>query len=462
MNGNFRCVLAGLAVLGTVLSAQAYDVCVVGGGAAGIAAALQAGRAGAKTLLIEQGFQVGGNMTTGGVSWPGLFHAWGRQVIDGCGWELVTNCVSLAGGTLPDFSVDPGAEHWRHQVRINIPLFVALAEEALTAAGVEIRYHTAPSAAVRTNGVWRMTLDAMGERQQVCAKVLVDATGNGTLSALCGGRRLRDLEACQPGAYTYLVNPHVRTSDLDIKALDAARQQAVADGRLEKTDIVRGMEFFIRESNVMLNDFPDGPDHGTTIANYVDGADNSTSALRTRTNMRGRASMLRVYRFLRSQPGLGKSSVVWASPEVGVRETWRVEGDFVLTGKDYVAGRTFDDAVCYSFYPIDLHTAKDGVMPRHQARGTFPTIPLRALIVKGVENLLVAGRCISTDRPANSAVRVQATCMATGQVAGEAAALAAKLGCEVRKVPLARLREQLCASGAIVPDAAESRSKTNR
>lgn len=78
MNVNLRCALAGLIALGTVLSAQAYDVCVVGGGVAGIAAALQAGRAGAKTLLIEQGFQVGGNMTTGGVSWPGLFHAWGR------------------------------------------------------------------------------------------------------------------------------------------------------------------------------------------------------------------------------------------------------------------------------------------------------------------------------------------------------------------------------------------------
>lgn len=435
----------------TVRATGVYDVCVVGGGPAGIAAALQAGRAGVRTVLVERGFQVGGNMTTGGVNWPGLFHAWGRQVIDGCGWELVTNCVALAGGTLPDFTTDPGAEHWRHQIRVNGPLFVALAEEKLTAAGVEIRYHTAPSAAVWKKDAWRIELDACGERQTVQATVLVDATGNGALAALCGARRMRGPEACQPGSYTYLLDPHADVADLDMPRLEAARREAVKDGRLEETDIARGVAFLVRESNAVLKGFPKGPDHGTTIANYVDGADNTTSDLRTRTNLRGRAAMLRTYRFLRSQPGLEKTTVVWTSPEVGVRETWRVEGDVILTGEDYASGRRFDDAICHGFYPIDLHSAKDGVSPKHQRKGTFPTIPLRALLVKGTENLLVAGRCISADRQAHSAVRVQATCMATGQVAGQLAALAARGKTGVRDVPLASLRHALGHSGAIVP-----------
>jgi len=447
----FLCVFLCAVSAAAAAFAETYDVCVVGGGAAGIAAALQAGRAGARTLLVERGFQVGGNMTTGGVNWPGLFHAWGRQVIDGCGWELVTNSVALAGGTLPDFSVDTGAAHWNHQVRINIPLFVALAEEKLVAAGVEIRYHTAPAKAERTDGAWILTLDACGERTDVRAKVLVDATGNGTLAALCGGRRVRDEAACQPGSYGYLLDPHVQLSDLDVPALEAAREQAVKEGRLEPTDMSRGVAYLIRECNAMLEGCPHGPVQNLSIANYIEEADNSTSELRTRTNMRGRAALLRTYRFLRAQPGLERTTLVWASPEVGVRETWRVEGEYVLTGEDYVGGRRFDDAVCHSFYPIDLHSSEKGVLPRHLERGAVPSVPLRALLVKGTEDVLVAGRCLSTDRTANSAVRVQATCLATGQAAGEAAALAAKLGVSVRRVSLDRLRAELRRSGAIVP-----------
>lgn len=450
--------LACLLPTSVLAATPSCDVCVVGGGTAGVSAALQAARAGAKTVLVEQGFQVGGNMTSGGVSWPGLFHAWGRQVIAGCGWDLVTNCVALAGGTLPDFGKDVGAEHWKHQVRISIPLWVALAEDALTRAGVEIRYHASPAAVAYGDGgagraalPWTVRLSAMGEEQVLRAAVLIDATGNGSLSALAGAKRLRDPNVCQPGGYTYLFDPGVKSSALDIPALEAARTRAIASGELEPNDLCRGVKFFVDESNAILRDFIDGPDHGTTIANYVNGADNSTAELRTKTNMRGRASMLRAYRFLKAQPGLGKLRVMWASPEVGVRETWRVEGDYVLTGDDYASGRVFDDSLCYAFYPIDMHDEKKGVRPRHLARGTVPTVPLRSLTVKDKRNLLVVGRCLSADRAANSALRVQATCMATGQVAGEAAAFAAKLGCDVRELPLAELKARLVASGAIVP-----------
>ncbi len=85
-------------------SGKHYDVIVVGGGTAGVVAAIQAGRAGAKTLLVEKTGMLGGTTTTGGVNFPGLFHAWGRQIIAGIGWDLVTRCVAETGGTLPDFA----------------------------------------------------------------------------------------------------------------------------------------------------------------------------------------------------------------------------------------------------------------------------------------------------------------------------------------------------------------------
>lgn len=104
------------------------DVLVIGGGTAGVIAAIQAGRTGCSTILMENGSQLGGTTTTGGVAFPGLFHAWGKQVIAGIGWELVTDAVKLDGGKLPDFSIPTGKQHWKHQVRINPNVYTLLAE----------------------------------------------------------------------------------------------------------------------------------------------------------------------------------------------------------------------------------------------------------------------------------------------------------------------------------------------
>jgi len=121
-----------------------------------------------------------------------------------------------------------------------------------------------------------------------------------------------------------------------------------------------------------------------------------------------------------------------------------------ITHIDYTSGRLFDDAVSYSFYPIDLHD-RDGVKPKPLSQGTVATVPLRALIPKESQNLLVAGRSVSSDRLANSALRVQASSMAMGQAAGAAAALSVRLETTPRDIPLPDLRELLMTHGAIVP-----------
>lgn len=98
---------------------MAYDVIVVGGGTAGVIAAIQAGRAGAHTLLVEKNGMPGGTLTVGGINYPGLFHAWTYQVIAGIGWELVERCVSESGDTLPDFTRQQAKDHWKEQIRVN-------------------------------------------------------------------------------------------------------------------------------------------------------------------------------------------------------------------------------------------------------------------------------------------------------------------------------------------------------
>lgn len=124
----------------------------------------------------------------------------------------------------------------------------------------------------------------------------------------------------------------------------------------------------------------------------------------------------------------------------------------MITADDYINGVCFDDAVCYAFYPIDLHIPPYNVKQVFFKENVCATVPYRALIPKGSQHLLVAGRIVSSDTDANSALRVQAPCMAEGQAAGCAAAIAAKQNIPVSKVDYEQLVRELKRQGAIVPN----------
>ena len=137
-------------------------------------------------------------------------------------------------------------------------------------------------------------------------------------------------------------------------------------------------------------------------------------------------------------------------PETGFRESYRIKGETLITVQDYTSGKLFDDAVSYAFYPVDLHT-KTGVRPKPLKRGIVPSIPLGALVPKGSRNLIVAGRCVSSDRLANSGLRVQASCMGMGQAAAVAATLAVQGNTTPSEVPLGQIHDLLKKHGAIIP-----------
>ena len=148
------------------------DVLVVGGGSAGHVAAIQAGRAGAKTLIVERNSQLGGTTTTGGVAFPGLFDAWGKQVIAGIGWELVKESVELDGGKLPNFAKVP-QRHFHNQVHVNQFLYAILAEEKCSEAGVEIAYYEFPQAAMKdgkNESWWYDHLNPMLTHGAICCR----------------------------------------------------------------------------------------------------------------------------------------------------------------------------------------------------------------------------------------------------------------------------------------------------
>lgn len=369
------------------------DVLVIGGGTAGNIAAIQAGRAGAKTLLIERGAQLGGTTTTGGVAFPGLFDAWGKQIIAGIGWELVKECVELDGGSFPNFAKVP-KRHWQNQIQVNQFLYAILAEEKCEQAGVVIAYHEFPELISKTEGGWQVDCVGFGTRRRVHCKQVIDCTGGAVVVGMLGLPRLRE-EETQPGSMLF--------------QLDGSNDP----GRRQLHQL------------------------------YVHGADSTNSRTVTKANLTGRKAVLAK---LRKE----KKRLMHLQPETGFRESFRIVGETMITVNDYTSGRLFEDAVSNAFYPVDLHT-KSGVKPAPLRPGTVPSIPLGALVPKGSRNIMVAGRCVSSDRLANSGLRVQASCMGMGQAAGMAASLAAKNGTTPLEVPLAEIRRGLEQHGAIVP-----------
>jgi hypothetical protein len=425
-----------------VTAVESCDVLVVGGGPAGVVAAVQAARAGANTLLLEKTGILGGTMTSGGVGRPGLFHVGGRQVIAGIGWELVRRCVETCGEALPDFG-RPVLGHWEHQVWVNTAVFAALCDEAVLDAGARLLFHSMPAAVEFVDERWAVSVCTKTGLTRLAARVLIDCTGDANVAALAGAA-LRVAEPVQPGSLVVRASGYDLAA-LDLPALNAAFQAAVARGDVLATDA--GWSGARPDLGTWLRR------HGAT-ANHVGGVNARDSQGKTRLDVEARRALLRLYRFLKTQPGLHRLTIDFMAPECGVRETATVVGDATVTAADYASGRLWPDAVCYACYPIDLHgEGPDGLDCRALGDGLAPTVPRGALLPAGCRNLIVAGRCLSSDRLANSALRAQATCMATGQAAGALAALAAATLTEPREVTQPDLLALLREHRAIVPPA---------
>nr|WP_295933999.1 FAD-dependent oxidoreductase [uncultured Dyadobacter sp.] len=410
------------------------DIVVVGGGTAGVIAAIQAGRAGRKVILIENGSQLGGTTTTGGVAFPGIFFAWGKQVIGGIGWELVQQAVALNDDTLPDFSIPHGRNHPRHQVRLNGQLYAMLIEEKCLEAGVQLRFYETPVRAVPQSGGWTVETVGKGTQTEITCKQLIDCTGNAYAAHLAGYKLLREAQT-QPGTLMFQIGGYDFQS-LDLKMIRSKYQEAISNGQLVKTDFRNNIVGLLKSQ-------------GDNIQHIL-GADSTTSETHSLANIQGRTALLNTLRFLRTLPGLEKTKLIDMQNETGVRETYRIDGLYKITHEDYVTGKLFDDAVSYSYYPIDVHD-ENGVVPDHLKEGVVPTVPLRALIPRNSKNFLVAGRSVSSDRLANSALRVQASCMGMGQAAGAAAALACQLNKTPSELPFATLKQLIAEHGGIVP-----------
>lgn len=407
------------------------DVLIIGGGTAGTIAAIQSGRTSARTMLIESGSQLGGTTTTGGVSFPGIFHAWGKQIIGGIGWELVLDSVELNGDKLPDFSKKPD-RHWKHQVTVNPAIYSLLAEEKCIEAGVEVRYYETPTTLEYKESRWLVESVGKGVKNQISCSQIMDCTGNALIGSMAGYDVLRE-EDTQPGSFVFSMGGY-NLESLDLTKIPKKYHRYLRQNRLESQIRTTGENTFVPYGYV-----------------YVNGADSTTAETHTLANQKGRQNLLNLIRNLKELPGCENIRITGMKTETAVRETYRIDGLYKITREDYVSGKVFSDSLSNSFYPVDLHRNGKSIYQEFLKPEIVASVPLRALIPKSSNNFLVAGRCVSSDRLANSGLRVQASCMGMGQAAAATAVLAHKNGTTPANVPAAEIKKLLRVHSAIIP-----------
>lgn len=433
------------------IHAKKYDVVVCGSGCAGFCAAIQAAREGCKTAIIEKHGMPGGIMTVMGNNDVAQFNAHQKQIIKGIGWEFILELSKRGYADIPDFTM-VDVPHWRYGVKVNIVAAAKLIDEMLLNSNIDIFYNQ-PVVEVDTEidekdcgrtRIKNVTISTKDGLKKIESSIFIDCTGDGDISAWagadfeCGDESTGEL---QPGTIRFFIK---RCSELgiDINKIDENLQNFTKDGKLLKED------YMGRSIKQLLEADGDNTNH----ISHFNGADSDS---KTKAEIMGREC---VYRLMEAIKKSGKSGedieINYCAPEVAVRESRRILCDSYITMEDYISGKFYEDSICYSFYPIDRHKDGDkGIFQIFLADGIVPKIPLSALMPKGISNLYVAGRCASGDRNANSAYRVKASCMAMGQAAGAAAAVAIHENHGItRGIELAHVKQILLNNNAIVPE----------
>lgn len=440
-----------------------YDIVVCGGGPAGIAAALAAARSGAHTLLIEKNAYVGG-CAASGLPFIDFYSGRYEQIIRGTAEELIGRLVREKA-CLGHIKTSHGHIH---SITMLDPEWVKIcAEEMLLDAGCELLYDSfVAGAAVEDKCLKAITMANKSGLAQITARCFIDCTGDGDVAAFAGA----EFEKGRPGdGFMQAMSLLFRLADVDVekfsqffdenpivtKPLGAQHAYNVhMSGTLAPwdDDILREGVFDHRGHNFWAGTCRDGE---LTYVNTVrvTGKDPTDPVQLTQAEIEGRRQMKKIVQFLnRHAAGMEKAYIASVPNGIGIRESRRVVGLYTLTGQDVLDGRSFADEICKNGYCIDIHDPAGKSWHAQQIVGEKKAygIPYRTLVPKQTNGLLVAGRCISTTHEALGSVRIMAPCMATGQAAGTAAALACSAMQQPREVDTTVLRTALLKANAIL------------
>jgi hypothetical protein len=451
------------------------DVVVAGAGPAGFVAAVAAARNGARVLLLEKENYVGGLLAC--LPILGYYNYRGKQLIFGIAQELVDRLV--AAGGCPGHVVDP---RLTSVTVVDTELLKVVTQQMVEEAGVEVLFHTFVSAPImegrRIKGV---IIENKSGRQAVLAKTVIDATGDGDVAAGAGAEfEIKEKSQEQPGNLMFRMD-HV---DVDKIRLAVARDP---DNARTVKGFGPGSDYFLNAPRFVLDGFtgqlaearkngeipPDYPMQWVIIVTQPREDEvainmamathfHSTDAADlTRAEMEGRKRIPMVVGFLRKYiPGFADAQLISSHSIMGVRESRRIIGDYMLVEDDIQGNRTFPDGVAVASWGLSSGHHPEGKFrekeyyTRTYSRDelTGAEVPYRCLLPKGIEGLITAGRCISVNGLTQNAIRVMAPCMSIGQAAGTAAALSVRRGVAPRQLDGAELRTLLVAQGARLLD----------
>lgn len=447
------------------------DVLVVGGGPAGIAAAVSSARNGARTVLVERFGFLGGNATAGLVGpFMTSYSQDGKiQLIKGVFEELVERAEAL-GGAIHPRGVEGGSEYagfityGHHRVTPFDPEAVKLvAAEMCLEAGVDLRLHTfVVDTLVEDGGVAGVLVASKSGLEAIRARVTVDCSADADIAVRAG---VPFHQGREEDGLTQPMTLFFRVGNIDDeKVIEYVNRM---NEYRPFTSIVKAAhergEFPIpREAlGVYRTPHPGIWRVNTTRLHKLDGTDVRDL---TRAEIEGRRQVMFLMKFFREYcPGFENAMLLDTAAMIGVRETRRIVGEYTLTADDLATGREFDDVIALCGYPIDIHspTGSGGSMnPEAFTSANVYQLPYGILVPQGADRLLVAGRCVSASHEALGAIRVMPPAFAMGQAAGTAAALAVAEGVEPRNVPVPWLQETLVKSGAYLGDTVNRRVRS--
>jgi len=415
---------------------NSYDVIVAGAGIAGISAAVKAAREGVSTLLIEHYGFTGGMSTAGMVSPFMKYSVNGEPLVRGVFEDLENEMRSLNG--MIDNGFYAGA-------------FRSAAYNLLTTAGVTIIFHSEIAEVSRVGEkIASVTILQDGRKIVIEGKVFIDTTGDAQL-VYSGG--FPWVKGDEKTGLLQALTLFFRMGGIDVqRAVDYAKDHkddffGWMDYNFDLTKIISVAGYFsnvkkaISEKRIpediqyiFYTTLPESGEASFNTSNVL-GLDGSSSSDLTAAEISGREQVHKIVKLLQDEiPGFETSYLLETAVQVGVRETRRAVGDYIMTGSDIKNGARFEDAAARGCYGVDIHGQKDEQSRDEQMPdGIYYDIPLRSLIVKDAENLLAAGRCISATREAHSALRIMATSAATGEACGALAAVAVKQNKNVRE-----------------------------
>ena len=423
------------------MTADRFDVVVVGAGSAGSSAAITAARLGARTLLIDRLAFMGGT-STAVLDTFYAFYTPGegpRRVVGGIGWEVVERLTAegVAFERPNTYGAGTGVTYDQEALKVT---WERMAEDA----GVELLLHTwATGVRVEDGRVCAVRLWNKGGERWVEADAFVDASGDADLAAMAGV----DYDNAAKQGRVQSLSTLFKLANVDTDRASVVPKaelwdlmgQASSSGAYELPRI-EGSWHRTPFAGIVLV-------HMTRIPN-VDATDPEQL---THAEVEGRRQVREYARFLRDRvPGFEEAVVVATSPAIGVRESRRVHGDYVLTREDVLTGCRFDDEIALCGAPIEDHHAGGDTQWQYVGQPGVYGIPYRTLLPAGLRGLLVAGRCFSATHDAHASARSMATCMAMGQAAGTAASLAVRAGTTPHDVPAADLRAALLDGGALL------------